>query len=192
MIGPLNLATRPFRNERLPAALLTLGLLVSLGVTVKHAFVVADLMSVRSVALEREVTALDAEAQRLRSSRSGLATRPPDLAAARQWALLSNLVDRRAFVWTDLFARLEQVLPPGVHLVSIAPVIQKGQVILDFTAVGRSFEENLDFVKALQARKDFADVFPTGLGKVDEGSEIGLSLRYVPEGRVPLLLTGAR
>ena len=98
---------------------------------------------------------------------------------------MSNLVDRRAFSWTDLLARLEQVLPPGVHLVSIAPTIQKGQVALEFEAIARTTEEGLELVKALQARKDFADVFLTGLDKGKEGSELGISLRYVPEGRVP-------
>ncbi len=47
-------------------------------------------------------------------------------------------------------------------------------------------------MKALQARKDFADVFLTELDKGKEGSELGISLRYVPEGRVPAPLTGGR
>jgi Tfp pilus assembly protein PilN len=102
-------------------------------------------------------------------------------------------VDRRVFSWSDLLARLEEVLPPGVHLMSIAPVIQKGEIKLDFTAVARTREDALALVKALQARKDFLEVFPTGLeDKTDEGHELGISLRYVPEGRVPAPLQGSR
>ena len=192
MIGPLNLATRPFRNERLPTLLLWGALAVLLGLSVKQGLVVAGLLSARSVALEREVRALDAEADALRAERAGLRAPNPDPASLRQWSLVSNLVDRRAFSWTDLLARLEQVLPPGVHLVSIAPTIQRGQVALDFNAIARTTEEGLELVKALQARKDFADVFLTGLDKGREGSELGISLRYVPEGRIPSPLTGGR
>lgn len=192
MIGPLNLATRPFRNERLPTLLLWGALAILLGLSVKQGLVVAELLSARSVGLEREVRALDAEAEALRAARAGLKAPNPDPASLRQWALVSNLVDRRAFSWTDLLARLEQVLPVGVHLVSIAPTIQKGQVALDFNAVARSTDEGLELVRALQARKDFADVFLTELDKGKEGSQLGISLRYVPEGRVPAPLTGAR
>jgi Tfp pilus assembly protein PilN len=192
LIGPLNLATRPFRNERLPTLLLWGALAVLLGLSVKQGLVVAGLLSARSVALEREVRALDAEADALRAERAGLRAPNPDPASLRQWSLVSNLVDRRAFSWTDLLARLEQVLPPGVHLVSIAPTIQRGQVALDFNAIARTTEEGLELVKALQARKDFADVFLTGLDKGREGSELGISLRYVPEGRIPSPLTGGR
>ena len=192
MIGPLNLATRPFRNERLPTLALWGALLLLAGLSVKQGLVVADLLSARSVELEREVRALDAEAESLRTERANQKAPAPDPAVLRQWALVSNLVDRRAFSWTDLLGRLEQVLPPGVHLVSIAPTIEKGRVALDFNAVARTPEEGLDLVRALQARKDFAEVFPTGLDKGEEGSELGISLRYIPEGRVPSPLAGGR
>jgi Tfp pilus assembly protein PilN len=188
--GPLNLATRPFRNERLPTLALWAALTLLLGLTVKHGWMVADLLSARSVGLEHEVRALDAEAVALRAERLKINAPNPDAAAVRQWALVSSLVDRRAFSWTDLLGRLEQVLPPGVHLVSIAPTIQKGQVALEFNAVARTPEEGLDLVKALQSRKDFAEVFPTGLDKDKEGSQLGISLRYIPAGGVPAPLGG--
>jgi Tfp pilus assembly protein PilN len=192
VIGPLNLATRPFRNERLPTLALWAALVLLLALSVKHGMGVADLLSARSVGLEHEVRALDAEAAALRAERAKINAPEPDLAAVRQWVLVSNLVDRRAFSWTDLLARLEEVLPPGVHLVSIAPIIQRGKVALEFTAVARSTDEGLELVKALQSRKDFSEVFLTGLDKDKEGSQIGLSLRYVPEGRVPAPLAGSR
>lgn len=185
MIGILNLASRPFRNDRLPAALLWTAIGVLAVVTLGHAYVVADLLSEQSTALDREVTSLDAESTRLRAERAGLTEPVPDPATVRQWTLVANLVDRRAFSWTDLLARLEDVLPPGVHLTSIAPVIRKGEIVLDFAAVARTEAEAWDFVKALQSRKDFADVFATGIGAADEGAEVRISMKFVPAGRVP-------
>jgi Tfp pilus assembly protein PilN len=190
----VNLATRPFRNERLPALVLWAALVVLVGLTVKHGFVVADLLSTRATSLDREVRALDAEEERLRNERAMIKAPSPDPATIRQWTLVRTLVDRRAFSWTDLLRRLEEVLPPGVHLTAIAPAVQKGQVVLDFKAVARTREEALHFVKALETRKDFADVFPTGLDDMrdGEGHEVGISLRYVPEGPVPAPLAGGR
>ena len=192
MKGPLNLATRPFRNERLPTLGLWVALLLLLGLSVKHGLVVADLLSERSVALEHEVRALDAEAGALRAGRASQHAPRPAAAAVRQWAIVSNLVDRRAFSWTDLLGRLEEVLPPGVHLMSIAPTIETGRVALEFDVVARTPDEAFDLVKALQARRDFAEVFPTGLDQDEEGIKLGISLRFIPEGRVPAPLRGAR
>jgi hypothetical protein len=167
-------------------------LLLLLGLSVKHGLVVADLLSERSVALEHEVRALDAEASALRAERASRPAPRPDAAAVRQWAIVSNLVDRRAFSWTDLLGRLEEVLPPGVHLMSIAPTNEAGRVALEFDVVARTAEEAFDLVKALQARRDFAEVFPTGLDQDEEGIKLGISLRFIPEGRVPAPLRGSR
>jgi hypothetical protein len=193
VIGPVNLASRPFRNERLPALLLWTAVVVLAGLSVRHGFVVRGLLSPRSVGIEREVRALDAEAEKLRTERAAIRAPRPDADTLRQWTLVANLVDRRAFSWTDLLARIEDVLPPGVHLVAVAPVIDRGQVKLDFTAVARTRDEALELVRGLQSRKDFQDVFPTGLDdRLDEGHELGISLRYVPAGGVPAPLRGQR
>ena len=185
MIGTLNLATRAFRNDRVPAALLWGALAVLAGVTVGHAVAVARVLSTRATTLDREVASLDAEAAKLRAERSGLTEPAPDPATLRQWTLVANLVDRRAFAWTDLLTRLEEVLPPAVHLTSIAPAIRKGEVVLEFDAVARNENDAWDFVKALQARKDFGDVFATRFGTGQDGPEVHITLKFVPEGKVP-------
>jgi hypothetical protein len=75
---------------------------------------------------------------------------------------------------------------------SIAPTIEAGRVALEFDVVARTAEEAFDLVKALQARRDFAEVFPTGLDQDEEGIKLGISLRFIPEGRVPAPLRGSR
>lgn len=185
MIGTLNLATRAFRNDRVPTALLW-GTLAVLGVlSLWHGVAVARLLSTRATTLDREVASLDAEAVALRAERGGLVEPAPDPTTLRQWTLVANLVDRRAFAWTELLARLEEVLPPSVHLTSIAPAIRKGEVVLDFDAVARNEDDGWEFVKALQARKDFADVFPSRSGIGQDGPEMHISLKFLPEGKIP-------
>lgn len=185
MIGTLNLATRAFRNDRVPTTLLWGALAVLALLSVWHGVAVARLLSTHATSLDREVASLDAEAEALRKERGDLVEAPPDPATLRQWTLVANLVDRRAFAWTELLARLEEVLPPGVHLTSIAPAIRKGEVVLDFDAVARNEDDAWEFVKALQARKDFADVFASRFGIGQDGPEVHISLKFLPQAKIP-------
>ncbi len=153
MTAPLNLASQPLRNERLPALLLSLAAVALVGITVRHAFVVWTLLPSRTSALHREVEAQDAEVARLRTEVATLRAPKPDPAAVKQWALVKGLVDRRAFSWTDLFDRLEEVLPPGVRLLSVAPTVRDGDLRLELQALARSGEDALQFLGVLQQRR---------------------------------------
>ena len=86
-------------------------------------------------------------------------------------------MDRRAFSWTGLFGRLEERLPEGARLVSIAPAVRRGDIVLDVLAVVRSPEVGWQFVRALEEDGDFADVFPLSEG---EGGEFHYTMRYRP------------
>ena len=121
------------------------------------------------------MAALDARGRRACAPSGRAAARPAatPARAARVGGGQGNLVDRRAFSWTDLLARLEQVAAPGgAPGQSIAPHEPEGRRGAD-PERGRPapHEDALALVKALQARQDFDDVFLTG------GSQDG------PEGR---------
>jgi Tfp pilus assembly protein PilN len=88
-------------------------------------------------------------------------------------------VDQRAFSWTGLLGVLEEVLPAGVRLISIAPSVKEGQLHLDLSAVARKAEYGFDFMRALQERKEFQDVNLLGVGEGVEGAELTFSMRYV-------------
>jgi len=177
---PLNLATQPIRNETLPGVLLVLAGVVLLGVTVKHGFVVRSLLPGKTSALSQEVTALEAELPRLRSQAEAASSRKPDQATLKQWKLLKSLVDERAFSWTRLFARLEQVLPAGVRLTAIAPhSAGEGRMELRITALARTSSDGYAFLKGLQTRKEFQDVYPLRvLPPAAEGGEGGGALVF--------------
>lgn len=156
----LNLASRPFRNERLPALLVALGFTVAGAVTVKHALAVRELLPGRTSGLAQDVARLESEQARLREEAGRLRGPRPEPGKIAQWALLKDLVDRRAFSWSGLFAVLEEVLPPGVRLVSITPKIERGERLLDLTAVARSNEDALELIRVLEDRPEFEDVLP--------------------------------
>ena len=176
----LNLASQPFRNEALPAVLLVLGAVLLAGVTVRHALAIRRLLPDRTSAVHREAAALEAEAARLREeSRAHRVTRPEPSALA-QWTLLKDLVDKRAFSWTGLFSDLEEALPPGVRLLTISPEVERGVMLLELTAVARSYEQGIDLIRILEDRPEFADVLPVRRD-AEEESRFEYKMRYVPQ-----------
>ncbi len=174
---PLNLASRPFRNEALPALLFGIASVAVLGLTIAHALLLRRELSESATDRHKEVAALEAETASLRKA---LAVRPapPDRAVLAQWTLLRELVDRRAFSWSELLARLEDVLPAGVRLIGIAPSLKEGKVHLEVTAAVRSSEDGLGFVHALESRPEFAEVYPLGVSEREDGAEFRYTMRY--------------
>ena len=174
---PANLARRPFRNERLPNLLFAAAAVALVALTVRHAFVVRALLPGRTSALHDEVTRLEAEASRLRTEQGTLRGVAPDPKALARWLVVKDLVDRRAFSWTTLFARLEERLPDGARLVSITPTVQHGEILLDVQAVVRSPEVGWQFIRTLEEGGDFDDVFPLS---ESQGGEFHYRMRYRP------------
>ena len=174
---PLNLASRPFRNERLGEALFAAGATALLALTAWHAVVIRDLLPARTSGLHTEVAALDTELAALRKEAAGRRTEAPPSSVLAQWALVKELVDRRTFSWAGLFASLEGVIPDDVRLTSISPSVHKGQVEVDVTATVREPSAGWEFVRALQSGGEFYDVFPTS----ETDREFRYKFRYRPQ-----------
>ena len=178
---PLNFASQPFRNERLPALLFGVAAVVLVAVTVRHALVLRALLPAQTSKLHREVATLETELDRLRAEGRSLTAPNPDKQALAEWNVLKDLVDRRTFSWTGLFARLEQVLPREVRVVSIAPDVRNGQVVLDIVAVARPSQVGLGLVGLLERRPEFEDVYPVHVTERDGGeAEFNYTMRYLP------------
>jgi Tfp pilus assembly protein PilN len=178
----VNLATRPLRNENLPALLLGLAGVALVALTVRHALAVQELLPARTTALHAEVREQEAALSRLGAEIARLhRVAQPDERTLAEWKLLKGLVDRKAFSWTRLLARLEQALPPGVRLTSIAPEVKEGAVALEVTAKARTLEAGLDFVRELEALPDFEDVLPRADSEATEGVvELRYTMTYRP------------
>ena len=183
---PLNFASQPFRNERLPAVLFGTASALLVGITVYHALVVRTLLPARTSKLHTEVAALEGELDRLRAeSRTLQAPKPPSKENIAEWNVLKDLVDRRTFSWTGLFSRLEKVLPRNVRLVSIAPDVKAGQVVLDIIAVSQPPQAGLGLVGLLEQRPEFEDVIPLTRTEKDGGlGEYNYTMRYLPDAKL--------
>lgn len=174
---PLNLASQPFRNERLPVLALGVAAAAVLALTAQHALLLRELRPARTSETRKEAAALEAESARLRAEARSPRTPQAEPAGLAEWLLIKDLVDRRAFSWTLLFAHLESVLPDGVHLVTIAPSVRKGEVLLDVAAVARTPEDAREFVRRLEGREEFDDVY---LREEAERGEVRFTMKYRP------------
>jgi Tfp pilus assembly protein PilN len=179
-VKALNLAQRPFRNERVAATLFAFAAAGLVGVTLWHGLVIRSLMPARTSERHREVAALEAEVAKLREEARTMKTETPPAATLAQWNMVKDLVDRRAFSWTGLFARIEQVIPMGVRLTAISPSVVKGQVELNVDAAVRSREAGWEFVRALEDSGAFHSVYP----RRENGNDFSYVIRYRPQ-RVP-------
>jgi type IV pilus assembly protein PilN len=76
-------------------------------------------------------------------------------------AFLNSLIDEQSLNWTQMFMDLEKILPVGVHLVSIEPRHEKGQVQVKLLVGAISDEAKLTFLRALESSPAFAHVEET-------------------------------
>jgi Tfp pilus assembly protein PilN len=129
----LNLASLPFRNERLQIFLTTILVIVALGLTVRQAVALRRVMPAELGQTEAEIQALEAEIDRVSSDRGSLRDLNPTGDQLAQWGFLRELVDRRVFRWTVLLARLQELLPEGVRIVSVEPRFEKDVVTVSLS-----------------------------------------------------------
>jgi len=177
---PLNLARRPFRNERLPTLVLLLGCVVLLGLSVRHALAARDLLPERTSGVDGELVALEAEVTRLRAETDRLRTGGAPAEALPEWAVVRDLVDRRAFSWSELLGHLEEIVPADVRLVSIAPEGSGGQIDVRVRAIGRTVEDGLELLQALQDREEFREPFLTSVLESNQGIDLSYTMSYAP------------
>jgi Tfp pilus assembly protein PilN len=185
MSRPLNLASRPFRNEALPALLFALVTLLLVVVTVRHAVILARLRPGVATPQQREVAQLEAEAARLRAELADFRAPEPDAKTLPQWELIKGLVDQRALRWTELLAVLEETLPAGVRVVSLTPKVETGVVSLEMTVIARNAEAGLDLLPILEQRTEFHGVYPMNVGTQEDGTEYRYSMFYQPPAGAP-------
>lgn len=157
-----NLSTRPFYNERRVHLAAALVALIVVAFTVWNVTRLVTLSS-RRTELRTQITrdeqtsaSLRARAERLERS-----VDPATLRAVADSAREANdAIDRRTFSWTTFFNRLEETLPPGVVLSSVAPEVERGQVIVTMVVLARRVEDVDDFMEKLEASGAFRNLLP--------------------------------
>ena len=155
-----NLSTRPFYNER--AAQLALGAagLLLLGAVVFNVVQVVRL-GTNQQALGARASEAEEEVARLRDGAEQILAQinPQELQVVENAAREANdIIDQRAFSWTELFGRFESTLPPDVRITAVQPRLDRAGDFVVAIGVEAQRAEDLDaFVESLEASAGFHD-----------------------------------
>lgn len=179
----INLATRPFYNERAADLLLGVTALAAAAVLAAGILLLADLSrshAALAAAAAQDETAARATAAEAAETLRGFGSGEQDSVAAAV-AGGNLLIGRRLFSWTALFNHLEQTLPAGVMLVSVQPRVGEGGATVALDVVGRGVAEIGRFIDALEATGAFGEVLPRDEEATPEGGyRTRLVARYAP------------
>ena len=180
-----NLATRPFYNT---SAVRLWILVLALVVAAATAFNVTRLLqysrsdtelATQASRDETRTAELRAEAAQLRAS-----VDPKQVDNASMEARLANdLIDRRAFSWTELFNTFEATLPDEVRITAVRPKVEENRrIVLSITVVARSVEDLDKFDTSLEDTGAFRDLVPREDRVNEQGQIEGLiEAVYVPK-----------
>ena len=202
----LNLSTRPFPAYRVINLALLLFFAVISGVTVWQVYSFRHYSSLAKNIRDKEKAARE-EKLSLANTLNDLGARldrPVTTAKLAEIDFLNNLIARKHFSWTTVFANLEGVIPDNVHLSTVVPEILKGQVILHMDIVCRSISDESEFIRRLQASPVFQEVIVSREESRDQSKGAGveqsktagstgdigvrLTVSYFPEKAAPELL----
>ncbi|MFN7983424.1 MAG: PilN domain-containing protein [Vicinamibacterales bacterium] len=154
-----NLSTRPFYNVSavrgwLLAAALVVGAAMLFNVVQVLRYSNSN-TELQTRAANDEQSARDLRAKALALRNSVDTTQVEAVAADARQA--NDLIDRRAFSWTELFNRFEKTLPDEVRITAVRPVVDKNRrIVLTVNVLARgvddvnAFMENLDKTGAFQ------------------------------------------
>jgi Tfp pilus assembly protein PilN len=159
-----NLASSPLENNRrFIAGAATLGIiavaaLLFLSVHAVRARRTNGAIRADISRLEDQIQASQREQERLRVALKN----PRILEVMNRAQFLNNLIEQRTFPWTKMFADLEQILPPGVRVVSISPQMDKtGRVKVMLVVSAVNDEQKMKFVRSMVSSPAFSNVRPT-------------------------------
>jgi len=157
----INLATKPYQDVR--RVLLQWGGLVlllavctaALSWTALSAWRDSRSVNARITALQSEIAALD----RQRSEAQAVLQLPQNSSVVDDSKFLNGLIARKSFSWTRAFMQLEEIMPPRLHVVSIAPQLQPktNTVEVHLTVAGTSREAAVELVKRLEQSPSFRE-----------------------------------
>ena len=156
-----NLSTRPFYNVRAVHVALGAAGAIVLAVTLFNVVQVARLgisqqsLGARAAEAEAEAARLSADAGRILAQ-----INPQELQVVANAAREANqIIDQRAFSWTELFGQFEAILPPDVRITTVQPRLERGDNFIVAIGVEALRAEDLDaFVEALETGGSFHNV----------------------------------
>ncbi len=91
-----------------------------------------------------------------RSKAQEVLDRPENRSTRDQSKFINGLIRRKAFSWTQVFADLEKMMPPELHVTAIHPEVEKdNQLQIKLSVAGRSRDRALQLVHRMEQSPRF-------------------------------------
>jgi Tfp pilus assembly protein PilN len=134
--------------------------------------------------LEAKIGERDQERARAES----LLNQPQNRSMRDRSQYLNELIARKAFSWTKAFMDLEKVMPPKVHVVSIAPELNEdNQLAIKMVVAGDSSERAIELARRMEGSQHFRETRiesqqtnPQGPGQGGDVVNTVINALYVP------------
>jgi type IV pilus assembly protein PilN len=174
----INLATQPFEDAK--QYVLRWGTLVACLFVATIVLVWFTLHSVRRSSdinrqlsiIHNRVAVLDHE----RDIAERMLAMPQNRGTVLKSQFLNSIFARKAFSWTTVFSDMEKLMPPGLHVVSIAPQLDdQNQLQVHIIVGGESRDRALELVRSLEKTPRFRDVTLRSDITATRNSELGES-----------------
>jgi Tfp pilus assembly protein PilN len=166
-----NLATKPFYNVRaVQLAIWTLAGIV-IGITLFNVIRIVTLVtSEQTLGATADEAEREAARQRSEAARIRAQINPKELQMVATAAREANdLIDQRAFSWTELFTQFEATLPDDLRITAVQPRLERGQFIVGVAVEARRAEDLEEFIDALEETGTFHNVLAVQTQSNDQG-----------------------
>jgi Tfp pilus assembly protein PilN len=183
----INLASQPYEDSRQfwmrwgtavgAGALLTL-ILLTLDVT-------GWVNARRDHAAIAKTEAMIAERDQLRAAAERTLNLPQNRTTRDESQFLNELIERKAFSWTQVLESLEKVMPPRVHLIAISELDEENQLGLKMSVAGDSRDRALELARRMEESHRFAQTQVTSetyLQAINgDNEQFDMEAIYIPE-----------
>jgi type IV pilus assembly protein PilN len=175
----LNLASRPF-VELGPLYLRLRLLILLLAAVAVPLWLFTGAQKRKAEEAQARLTAVDQKIQALESQRQAFQAEmlePQNAVVLSQSQFLNQLFASKAFSWTAVMMDLENVLPSGVQVLNIDPVIAKDGKVTIRLRVSGAHERAVDLVRNLEHSHRF--LFPRVARETAENNQNGRQVEQV-------------
>jgi type IV pilus assembly protein PilN len=194
----INLATQPYEDATQYlvrwGSLLALLALITVGLIwfTVHSVRKSSDINHQLVQIRNNVGVLDRE----KATAERMLALPQNRGTVEKSQYLNEIFARKAFSWTTVFSDMEKLMPPGLHVLSIAPGLDaQNQLEVHIIVGGEKRERALELVRNMEQTPRFRDVMlrsdttnsNTSRGQTTAGGaeerdliKFDITARYVP------------
>jgi len=178
-----NLASNPYRNEKMLTAFFVVVTVLCIAFTVHnvHGYVTAD---ARRTALQESLAQHKREMREIENKARGIRealAKIDDDTLATQWDFVQGIQAQRDIAWTRLFNWLEEVIPWNVRLDTIRPGTRGKRVQITITGVAKDLEAYVDCQGVIEESIPFSEVDPGSWSKKQSSNEVNFTMSFIYE-----------